>query len=94
MSEKFSGQAFWGLVDETTTFKESDTLDWKYSTLSTLNTTTTLTNSLSVTGPPDTPPYPANEPVQFMLYQDNTFGTFMFVPVNYCPQDSPLCTPE
>jgi hypothetical protein len=55
VSEQFSTSAFWGLVSNSITFKESDTLTWNYSTLNTLTTTTTLTNALSITGPPDTP---------------------------------------
>jgi len=92
VSEKFKNQVFFGLTDDTTTFKESDTLTWNYSTLKTLTTTTTLTDALSITGPPDSPTYPSNEPVEFIGYQDNTFGTFAFVPVNYCPSGSIICT--
>lgn len=93
VSEQFSTSAFWGLVSNSITFKESDTLTWNYSSLNTITTTTTLTDALSITGPPVTPPYPANEPVEFIGYQDNTFGTFAFVPVDYCPSGSILCTP-
>jgi len=93
VSEQFKSQAFFGLVDDSTTFKESDTLTWNYSKLSTLTTSTSLTNALSITGPPDTPAYPSNQPVEFIGYQDNTFGTFLLVPVNYCPSaTSILCT--
>lgn len=93
VSEQFTASAFFGLTKDTITFKESDTLTWDYSTLNTLTTTTTLTNALSITGPPVTPTYPGNEPVEYIGYQDNTFGTFVFVPVNYCPSGSILCTP-
>jgi len=58
---------------------ETRTLTWNYSRLDTLNTSTTLTNQLSVTGPPDPPPA-YNGPTQFIAYQDNIFGTFAFVP--------------
>lgn len=93
VSEKFSVSSFFGLTSDSITFKESDTLIWNYSTLSTLTNTTTLTDALSITGPPDTPTYPGNEPVEFLGYQDNTFGTFYFAPVNYCPgSPSPWCT--
>jgi len=93
VSEMFNTSVFWGLASNTITFKESDTLTWNYSSLSTLTTTTTLTNALSVTGPPTTPTYPANEPVEFIGYQDNTFGTFAFVPVDYCPSTTKgICT--
>jgi hypothetical protein len=93
VSEDFGSTSFWGLTSNTISFKESDTLIWNYSTLNTLTTTTTLTNALSITGPPDSPTYPANEPVEFIGYQDNTFGTFAFVPIDYCPSStSILCT--
>ncbi len=92
VSEQFSASAFFGLINDSITFKESDTLTWNYSTLNTLTTTTTLTNALSVTGPPVSPTYPSGEPVEFIGYQDNTFGTFAFVPVDYCPSKSILCT--
>jgi hypothetical protein len=92
VSEQFSTSAFWGLVSNSITFKESDTLTWNYSSLNTITTTTTLTDALSITGPPDTPTYPSDEPVEFIGYQDNTFGTFAFVPVDYCPSGSILCT--
>ena len=97
VSEKFSASAFFGLTNDSITFKESNTLTWNYSTLNTLTTTTTLTNALSITGPPDTPTYPSNEPTEYIGYQDNTFGTFVFVPVNYCQSSTggvwPVCTP-
>ena len=93
VSEDFGGSAFFGLTNDSYTFKESDTLTWNYSTLSTLTNSMTLTNALSVTGPPDSPPYPASQPIEFIGYQDNTFGTFFFAPVNYCPASpSPWCT--
>ncbi|MGB0064301.1 MAG: hypothetical protein WBP85_07625 [Terracidiphilus sp.] len=92
VAEKFNTSAFWGLVSNTITFKESDTLTWNYSSLNTITTTTTLTDALSITGPPTTPPYPAGQPVEFIGYQDNTFGTFAFMPVDYCPSGSIICT--
>jgi len=64
------------LIDSTT-----QTLISNYSSLNTITSTTTLTDALSVTGPPaSTPPYTG--PVEFVAYQDNTFGTYVFVPVN------------
>ena len=93
ISESFSGSVFWGLFKDTADFKESDTLTWDYSTLHTLTTTQTLTDALSITGPPDSSTYPNNEPIEFIAYQDNTFGTFVFVPLNYCPSTtSGICT--
>jgi hypothetical protein len=60
---------------------ESLTLTWTYSWLDTLTTTTTLTNQLSIKGPPDPPPAYTG-PIEFVAYQDNLFGTFAFVPIN------------
>jgi hypothetical protein len=80
VSELF-GSNWFDIFLSTTTLQQSETLTWNYSTLSTLTTTKTLTNALSVTGPPDTPTYPGNEPSEFIAYQDNTFGTFVFLPV-------------
>lgn len=79
LSEKLSG-SFLGIWGETTTYTETDTLIWNYSWLNTLTTTTTITDSLSVTGPPDSPPY--SGPGQFIYYQDNIFGTFLLYPSN------------
>lgn len=72
--------SFIGLFSSSTTIKETQTLTWDYSRLDTLNTSQTLTNQLSVKGPPDPPPTYTG-PTQFILYQDNIFGTFAFVPV-------------
>jgi hypothetical protein len=80
LSQSFSS-SFADIFSTSTTLKESLALTWTYSTLASLNTTETLQNSLSVTGPPDSPAYPANQPNEFVAYQDNTFGTFVFVPV-------------
>jgi hypothetical protein len=79
LTEKLSG-SFLGIWGETTTYKETDTLIWNYSWLNTLTTTTTITDALSITGPPDSPPYTG--PGQFIYYQDNIFGTFLFYPSN------------
>lgn len=79
VSESFGG-GFLGLFDSTVTIGESETLTWNYSYLNTLTTTTTLTDALSVKGPPDPPPTYTG-PVEFVVYQDNLFGTFAFVPV-------------
>jgi hypothetical protein len=63
------------------------TLKWTHTWENTLTTTNTLTNALSVTGPgcPQTSPpcVPAyTGPGQFVVYQDNLYGTFMFYPSN------------
>ena len=92
VTENFNTSLFWGLLSNTITFKESDTLTWNYSSLNTITTTTTLTDALSITGPPTTPTYPAGQPVEFIGYQDNSFGTFAFMPVDYCPSGSIICT--
>jgi hypothetical protein len=78
VSTSFGG-TFFNLFTSSTTITQSQTLTWNYSRLDTLNTSQTLIKQLSVTGPPDPPP-PYNGPVQFILYQDNIFGTFAFVP--------------
>jgi hypothetical protein len=80
VSTEFGG-SFLDLFSGTSTVKDSLTLTWNYSTLNTLTTTNTLTDALSITGPPDSPTYPGTEPSEFIAYQDNTFGTFVFVPV-------------
>ncbi len=68
-------------------FKETYTLSWGSTWQSTLTTSTTQTNNLSITGPncPATsgacsPLY--GGPAEFVLYQDNQYGTFMFAPTN------------
>jgi len=67
--------------------KTTDTLTWTNTWLNTLTTTNTLTDALSVTGPgcPQTSPpcVPAYAgPGQFVAFQDNQYGTFMFYPAN------------
>jgi hypothetical protein len=78
-SQEF-GTGFGGFFSSTTTMTESLTLTWNYSWLDTLTTTTTMTDALAVKGPPDPPPSYSG-PTQFIAYQDNLFGTFVFVPV-------------
>jgi hypothetical protein len=63
--------------------KKSQTLTWTHTWEDTLTTSTTLTKALSVTGPgcPQTSPpcVPAyTGPGEFIVYQDNLYGTFMF----------------
>ncbi len=79
ISVEFGG-SFLGLFSSTTTLTETQTLTWNYSWLDTITTSNSLTNELSITGPPDPPPGYYG-PVQFIGYQDNLFGTFAFAPV-------------
>ena len=67
--------------------KQTDTLTWTNTWENTLTTTTTLTDAFSITGPgcPQTSPpcVPAyTGPGEFLVYQDNLYGTFMFYPGN------------
>jgi hypothetical protein len=74
--------------------QNSNTLTWTTSAQQSITNGTTLANSLSVQGPPcgNTPPsltcvpeYNASgyQPLQFDVYQDNLYGTFMFAPIHY-----------
>jgi hypothetical protein len=81
----FKGGAF--LANWQIDVKTTDTLTWTNTWQNTLTTTTTLTDALSVTGPgcPQTSPpcVPAYAgPGEFLVYQDNLYGTFMFYPGN------------
>jgi hypothetical protein len=83
--EQFAGGTF--LNHFSVDVKQTDTLTWTNSWQNTLTTTTTLTDALSVTGPgcPQTSPpcVPAySGPGEFIVYQDNLYGTFMFYPGN------------
>jgi hypothetical protein len=76
--EQFSGGIFGD--NFTLDIKTTDTLTWAYTWLNTLTVTQTNTNALSVAEPPTTcsPPYAG--PGQFIVLQDNHYGTFMFYP--------------
>jgi hypothetical protein len=83
--QQFAGGTF--LSQFSVDVKQTDTLTWTNSWQNTLTTTTTLTDALSVTGPgcPQTSPpcVPAYAgPGEFIVYQDNLYGTFMFYPGN------------
>jgi hypothetical protein len=86
VEEVFGVSSWWDSLKYTLT--QSDTLTWTNSWLNTLTTTTTLQQALSVTGPPcpANPPGPCSPeyagPGQFLVYQDNQYGTFMFYPTN------------
>lgn len=67
--------------------KFTNSLTWVNSYQTALNTSQTLTNALSVTGPgcaatspPCNPQYFG--PGEFVIYQDNLYGSFMFYPAN------------
>lgn len=75
----FNG-AFLSLFSGAVVVNRTQTLQWKSSWLDTLTTSTTISDGLSVTGPPNPPPV-YNGPDQFIAYQDNLIGTFIFVPV-------------
>jgi len=89
----FTGSSF--LKNLSAELKESSTLTWATDAQSSITTSTTSTASLSVQGPPcnnavqgEGPCVPVydsqgNQPVQFEVYQDNMYGTFMFAPVHY-----------
>lgn len=75
------------LASFTIDIMQTDTLAWMHSWENTLTNTTTLTRALSVTGPgcpqtspPCVPVYTG--PGEFIVYQDNLYGTFMFYPSN------------
>jgi hypothetical protein len=65
---------------------ETQTLQWTQGWMSKLTTTTTLTDAFSITGPPCSASLPCVPtyagPGQFIAYQDNQYGTFMFYPSN------------
>jgi hypothetical protein len=93
VDNSFQGLGFFS--DFSAELKTSNTLTWTTDAQSSLTTSTTSTGSLSVQGPPCNnvmpgvgpcvPVYDANgnQPTQFMVYQDNMFGTFMFAPVHF-----------
>jgi len=77
--EQFSGGSWFSSF--TLDIKTTDTLTWSSSWLNTLTVTQTNTDALAVTEVSScTPPY--SGPGQFVLYQDNHYGTFMFYPAN------------
>jgi hypothetical protein len=61
------------------TYTETDTVDQKNSWLSSLSQENTVTNAVSLNGSIGTNYVPAD----FVLYQDNFFGTFLCYPKNY-----------
>jgi hypothetical protein len=85
LDTKFSGGTWFSKFS--LEIKVTDTLEWDHTWQNTLTTTQTLTKNRSVTGPgcPQTSP-PCNPlyagPGEFIVFQDNLYGTFMFYPLN------------
>lgn len=84
LEEEFHGGIF-GL-GMSLDLKQSNTLTWTHSWETTLNTSLTLIDALSVTGPGCPQPVSPCDPTyvgpgQFIVYQDNLYGTFLFFPV-------------
>jgi hypothetical protein len=85
IDKKFSLGQFMGQLTED--LKYSQTLTWTDETSTSVTSTTTQIDSLSITGPPCAttalPCVPAyTGPPEFDVYEDNIYGTFMFNPVN------------
>lgn len=89
----FTGSGF--LSSFSSDVKNSDTLTWTTEEQNSISNSTTSTASLSVQGPPCNNQVPeqgpcipvydssGTEPVQFYIYEDNMYGTFMFAPVDF-----------
>lgn len=80
----FSGGPFWAKLSED--FKDSHMLTWMTSVDTSITNNTTSTALASITGPTCTasnggcsPQYTG--PTELEIYQDNQYGTFMFLPV-------------
>jgi hypothetical protein len=76
--EKFKGSLFLQFL--TFDLKQSDTLTWTHQFSQNMTHSAGNTVSFSVTGPSATANY--SGPNEFLVFQDNIFGTFMFYPVN------------
>jgi len=79
--EKFAGSLFLGGL--TVDLKQSDTLTWTHQFSQNMTQSTGNTVSFSVTGPAAAANY--SGPTEFLVFQDNIFGTFMFYPINQAP---------
>jgi hypothetical protein len=90
------GGSFYGFgLAFTQDLKVAGTLTYQFEANTSVSNTNATSSQVSITGPacgnkvadvgPCVPVYDAgsNEPVEFFIYQDNLFGTFMFAPVNY-----------
>ncbi len=69
---------FAGLWKDSVTYSYIDTISSTYSWLTSLSTTQTVTDAFTIVG--SSPP--SYVPGEFICYQDNRFGTFMFYPSN------------
>jgi hypothetical protein len=79
--EKWKGSLF--LQSVSFDLKQSDTLTWTHQFSQVMTRSSGNTVSFSVTGPAATANY--SGPTEFLVFQDNIFGTFMFYPVNQAP---------
>jgi len=68
------------VVDFTGNIKTSDTITNTSKWSSIVNSATTKTASLSITGPAFTDNYTG--PIQMQVWRDNIYGSFMFFPIN------------
>lgn len=91
-----SGSGFWSALSAD--FKTSQMLTWTTSVDTSITNTTTSTALASVTGPTCTVSSGLNScnpqytgPVEYEIYQDNQYGTFMFFPVS--GSSTPLSMP-
>ncbi|HEY2233107.1 MAG TPA: hypothetical protein VGK01_06480 [Candidatus Angelobacter sp.] len=76
--EKWKGSLF--LQSLSFDLKQSDTLTWTHQFSQVMTHASGNTVSFSVTGPAAAANY--SGPTEFLVFQDNIFGTFMFYPVN------------
>jgi hypothetical protein len=84
--QEFGASLFF--IDFTTNLKESKKLTWTHSVMKTMTNNTTSQAVATITGPTCTVPNGANfcspeynGAAEFVVYQDNQYGTFMFFPV-------------
>jgi hypothetical protein len=74
VEQQFSSSVFWKTF--TLSLQTTDEMTWVYSSSYSVNTSDGQTASFSIVGP--APGYTG--PLQFVAFQDNYFGTFMFYP--------------
>jgi hypothetical protein len=90
------GGSFYGFgLSFTQDLKVAGTLTYQFESDNSIAKTNATSSQISITGPacnnkvadegPCVPVYDSgsNEPVEFFIYQDNLYGTFMFAPVDY-----------